>query len=411
MAYSYKNRAVVTGLGIIAPNGIGIEPFWQTLVAGQSAIRKITRFDASGCKSQIAGEVADFDPVKWIPAECKPKRRARHTQFALAAVSLSLRDAALDLTASRLPYPLPISIGVATTSFELVAESVAAVQSRGARAAAPTVISESPPNAVAGAISELLNVPTTTRTFSSACVAGLDAIVHAAELIKRGETDVALAGGTDAPIVPVPFANFDAGGMASRANEAPQSASRPFDNRRDSGVISEGCAILVLENLESALARGATPYLEILGAGSHNDVLGQHCSGFSMTMKQAIIESNLLGADIDYICAWGPSHREIDRIETETIKQVFGPHAKRLAVSSIKGVVGNPISAAGPLMLASCCLAFRNGIIPPTANYEVPDPDCDLDYVPTARPFDLRYAMLNGHGVGGSNTSLVVGKI
>jgi len=411
MGASYRNRVVVTGLGIIAPNGIGIDAFWKSLVAGQSGVRRISRFDVSGWRSQIAGEVPDFDPRRWIAIEHKPQRRARHTQFALAATAMALEDANMRRTDLDLPYPLPIAMGVGTTSFEMVAESLAAIGKGGPRHASPAIITEATPNSVVGAIADFLNVPVSAWTFSSACVAGLDAIAEGSELIRRGEADLVLAGGTDAPISIVPLANFDVGGMASRFNEAPEQASRPFDLRRDSGVISEGCAMLVLENLESAQARGVRPYLELLGAGVHTDMVGRSCSGLELTMKKALAEASLLPADIDYISAWGPGHPEIDRIETEMIKRVFGAHAYRLAVSSIKGVTGNPLAAAGPLMMASCCLAFRHGLIPPTANYEQPDPTCDLDYVPKARPCMLKHALLNGHGVGGSNTSVVMGRL
>jgi len=411
MEFSYKNVVAVTGLGIIAPNGIGIDAFWQSLAAGQSGIRRITRFDVTGWRSQIAGEVRDFDPLQWISAENKPHRRARHTQFALAATVMALRDAGIEPAKLALPYPLPVAVGVATTSFELVAESLAAVARGGPRRAPPTMISESPPNSVAGAIAEFLKVPVSTRTFSSACVAGLDAVADGADTIRRGDADLVVVGGTDASICAVPLANFDSGGMASRCNEDPEHASRPFDRRRDSGVISEGCAMLVLENLESARGRGVRPYLELLGSGVQSDSAGQPCSGFEMTMRKALADAGLLPTDIDYISAWGPGHPEIDRIETEMIKRVFGAHAYKLAVSSIKGVTGNPIAAAGPLMVASCCLAFRHNLIPPTANYEEPDPACDLDYVPKARPSKLKYALVNGHGVGGSNTSMVLGRI
>jgi 3-oxoacyl-[acyl-carrier-protein] synthase II len=411
MGFSYRNRVVVTGLGIIAPNGIGIDAFWESLIAGRSGIRRISRFDVTGWRSQIAGEVPDFDPNQWIPPEYKPKRRARHTQFAMAATKMALEDAGIQIADLELPYPLPVAVGVSTSSFEIIAESVTAVEKRGPRHASPAAYSEAPPNSVAGAIAEFLKVPVSARTFSSACVAGLDAIAEGAESIRRGEADLVLAGGTDAPISVVPLANFDVGGMASRFNETPEEASRPFDRRRDSGVISEGCAMLILENLESARARGVQPYLELLGNGVHTDLGGEPCSGYELTMKKALAEASLLPTDIDYISAWAPGHPEIDRIETEMIKRVFGAHAYRLAVSSIKGAIGNPLAAAGPLMMASCCLAFRHGLIPPTANYKEPDPACDLDCVPKARPSRLKHALLNGHGVGGSNTSMVVGQV
>jgi 3-oxoacyl-[acyl-carrier-protein] synthase II len=395
----------------VAPNGIGLTDFWKSLLAGESGIRRITRFDVSGWRCQIAGEVRDFDPDQWVPPAFKARRRARHTQFALAATEMAFRDAGVNLKELNLPYALPITVGVGTTSFEMVADSLAAIAKNGPRHASPAIITESTPNSVAGAIADFVAVPISARTFSSACVAGMDAIAEGAETIRRGEADIVLSGGTDAPISVVPLANFDVGGMASRHNEAPERASRPFDNRRDSGVISEGCAMLVLENLESARARGADAYLEILGSGMHTDVGGKSCSGFEFSMERALANAGLLCTDIDYISAWAPGHPEVDRVETELIKRVFGEHAYRLAVSSIKGAIGNPLAAAGPLMMASCCLAFRENLIPPTANYEEPDPTCDLDYVPRARKARLRYALLNGHGVGGSNTSIVVGAL
>ncbi len=396
MGYSYKNRVVVTGLGIVAPNGIGIDAFWESLIAGRSGIRRISRFDVTGWRSQIAGEVQDFDPRRWIPAECKPQRRARHTQFAMAATAMAMEDAKLQRADLELPHPLPIAMGVGTTSYEIVADSATAIAKSGPKHASPTVITEATPNSVAGGIADFLNVPVSVHTFASACVAGLDAIAAGADIIRRGESDLVLAGGADAPISPVPLANFDVGGMASRANEAPERASRPFDLRRDSGVISEGGAVLILENLESARARGVQPYLELLGTGVHTDKRGLSCSGWEFTMRTALAEASLLYSDIDYISAWGPGHPEIDRIETDMIKRVFGAHAYHMAVSSIKGVTGNALAAAGPLMLASCCLAFKHNLIPPTANYEEPDPACDLDYA--GGDLELSFARLEGMG-------------
>jgi 3-oxoacyl-[acyl-carrier-protein] synthase II len=404
---------VVTGLGVIAPNGIGIDAFWSTLVAGRSGIKRITRFDASGLKSQIAGEVQDFDPVDYVGAGFKVKRRARHTQFALAATAMALQDAAVNLQQMRLNHALPILIGIGSSSFEMIADSGATVAEKGPRHASPLIIAEGTPHSVGGAISEFVGVPTQCSTFSSACAAGLDAIAEGAERIRRGEADILIAGGTDTPIAMVPHANFDNAGMASRANCVPEEASRPFDKLRDSGVISEGCGMMILENLEHALARGAKPYLEIVGYGVHTDPeADKPCAGFEFSMKKALANAALLPEDIEYICAWGPSHPVIDRVETEMIKRVFGKHAYSLAVSSIKGVTGNPLAAAGPLMLISCCLMFRSDVIVPTANYREPDPECDLDYVPNrARHCAVRYALLNAHGVGGANSALIVKRV
>lgn len=412
MSFYDKNRPVVTGVGVIAPNGIGIDDFWRTLVAGESAIGRITRFDASQLKAQIAGEVSGFDPHTWVDPSFKVTRRARHTQFAMAATAMALQDARIDLRRDRLDHPLPLLIGIGSSSFEMISTSAVAIAGKGPRHATPVLIAECSPHSVAGALAEFLGVPTSCSTFSSACAAGLDAIAAAAERILQGEADLVLAGGTETPISMVPMANFDNAGMASRQNSDPKKASRPFDNKRDSGVISEGCGMLVLENLENALARGVEPYLEVVGWGTHTDEIDKPCSGLEFSMKKALANAALLPEDIEYICAWGPGHPLIDRVETDMIKRVFGRHAYALAVSSIKGVIGNPLAAAGPLMLISCCLAFRHGVVPPTANYEEPDPNCDLDYVPgTGRPSAVRYALLNAHGVGGANTSMIVKRI
>jgi 3-oxoacyl-[acyl-carrier-protein] synthase II len=413
MKFSNRNRAVITGLGVVAPNGIGVENFWRTLVAGQSGIGRITRFDPSGMKSQIAGEVKDFDPYKYVGSGLKPKRRARHTQFAMAATAMAMEDAGIDLERDPLRQSLPVMMGVGSSSFEIIADSGVAVAARGARHASPTLIAESSPHSVAGALSELLAFPTRCRTFSSACAAGFDAVGEAAECIRRGEADVVVAGGTDSPISMVPLANFDNAGMSSRRNETPETACRPFDRTRDSGVLSEGSGVLIVENLEHAVARGAKPYLEIAGYGVHTDPDPEKpCSGFELSMKAALANAAALPEDVDYICAWGPGHPVIDRVETEMIKRVFGKHAYSLFVSSIKGVIGNPLSAAGPMMLISCCLMFRHGLIPPTANYQEPDPECDLHYVPNvARRCRVRCALVNAHGVGGANSALIVKRV
>lgn len=410
MKFGNRNRVVITGLGAIAANGIGKDEFWKTLVAGESAISGITHFDASGLKSQIAGEVKGFDPYNYIESSFKVKRRARHTQFAVVATAMALRDAGLNAKKLNLNHPIPVLVGVGSSSFEMIADSAIAIAKKGARHATPVLIAECSPNSVTGAVAEYLAVPTQCMTYSTACAAGLDAIAGGVERIRRGEADMVIAGGTETPISMVPLANFDNAGMASRRNADPEKASRPFDKLRDSGVISEGCGMVVLENLEHALARGARPYLEVIGYGTESDLEPEKpCSGFEFSMKKALANAAILPRDIDYICAWGPSHPLIDRIETEMIKQVFGAYAYSLAMSSIKGVTGNPLAAAGPLMLISCALMFRHDLIPPTANYEVPDPDCDLDCVPNvARPQKVRYALLNAHGVGGANSTMIL---
>jgi 3-oxoacyl-[acyl-carrier-protein] synthase II len=414
-----SNRVVITGLGIVAPNGIGKDAFWKTLVLGESGIGPITRFDASRLRSRIAGEVKNFDPNQ-IPSavRLKVRRKARHTQFAMAATAMALEDASIEMDpASPMASPgaplLPLFLGLGCSSLEMISDDVTAIHEGGPRHASPYIISEAIPNSVTGAIAQMLGVPTQSFTYSTACAAGLDAVGAAYQWIREGKSDIAIAGGTESQLAMLPMANFDNAGMSSRRNEEPQKASRPFDLTRDSGVLSEGCGVVILENLESAMARGVEPYLEIRGYGNQTDPDPQKPgSGFEHSMRQALSNASWLPTDVDYISAWGPGHPVIDRIETEMIKKVFGKHAYRLSVSSIKGVIGNPISAAGPLMLAGCSLMFRHGLIPPTANYEVPDPECDLDYVPkVARPARVNRALLNAHGVGGANSAMVVQRV
>lgn len=410
-----KNRVVVTGIGVVAPNGIGKEAFWETLVSGKSGIKPITRFDASKLRCQIAGEVSGFEANTFVPSRLKPKRLPLHTQFAVAAMSMALKDAKLDPATdlNNIESGLPVVVGIGSSSFEMIASDGALIASNGPKCANPLVIAEATPNSVGAALSKFLEVPTRCSTFATACAAGLDAIAEGFEKIKNDEAEIVIAGAAETPIAMVPMANFDNAKMCSRQNENPARASRPFDIKRDSGVISEGGCIVILENIEHAIARGIDPYLEISGYATYNDPPSTEPGiGLEQSMRIAMANSGTLSQDVDYICAWAPSHPVMDRIETEMIKKVFKEHAYKIPVTSIKGVIGNPLSAAGPLMLAACCLTVRNNLVTPTANYEYPDPSCDLDYVPgRARHFNGKTILLNAHGVGGSNSTMIVRRL
>jgi len=406
-----RNRVVITGMGILAPNGIGNDEFWESLVAGRSGIAPITLFDASDLKSRIAGEVKNFDPHDYIEPELKPKRMARHTQFAYAAAMMALEDAGLEVSEADLPSPTPVVVGVSTSAMDIIERSISNFAERGENGISPTAVGALTPQAAANVIADRIGVHAHASTVSSACPSGLDALAIAANMIESGAAELAIAGGADAPITKHTFAAFIATGMSSCRNGEPERASRPFDLERDSGVISEGAGMFVLEDLERAEARGARPYLEINGyARQRDDIPENPGSGLLGSMRLALANSGRSIDAIDYICAYGPGHPVLDAAEVRYIKEVFGERAYSIPISSIKGVTGNPLAAGGPLQVAACALSFRDQIIPPTANYELPDPDCDLDFVPRPRKAKLDSILLNVRGLGGSASSLVVSR-
>ncbi|MCF7848143.1 MAG: beta-ketoacyl-[acyl-carrier-protein] synthase family protein [Kiritimatiellales bacterium] len=406
-----SNRVVITGLGILAANGIGKEAFWKTLLAGESGIGPITLFDASKLGCRIAGEVSDFNPRDYIDAKYKPQRMARFTQLTLAATRMALDDAAVhkDLNGSI----VPVIFGVSTSAAEVIETQVLRINKRGADSCSPNAAISSLPQAAAGAITNLLGINTQAMTVSTGCPAGLDAIALAADRIRTGKADVAITGGADAPITELTVATFNMARMISKNNAVPHKASRPFDLLRDGGVIAEGAGVIILENLEHARARGATIYVEISGFGCGGDPPGgTPGEGLATSMQTALANAGKRAEDIDHISAHGPSDEDLDFIETKMIKKVFGNRAYAIPVNSIKGATGNPLAAAGAQQLIACALSMTRNVIPPTTNYENPDPLCDLDYIPrTPRKMVCNSAMINNHGFGGSNSSLIVERV
>ena len=405
-----RNRVVVTGMGILAPNGSGLKAFWRSLVKGESGIGPITLFDATGFRTRIAGEVKDFDPLDYMPAQWKPRRMARHTQLAFAATQMALRNANFSPTGKSHGFVLPVCIGVSTSALDVIEKGFHELQDRGPRRVNSGVVSNCQPQAAAHLIAEKLGVETQATTISSACPSGIDAIALAVERIRRGEAEVALAGGADAPVTPLTMASFASAGLSSFANSEPTRASRPYDQGSDSGVISEGAGVLVLESFEHAVSRGARIHLEICGYAAQMDHdPDDPCVGLESTMRLSLTNARRNPRDIDYLCSYGPGHPSLDVSEVKMIRRVFGDHAKRLPISSIKGVTGNPLSAAGPFQLITCALAFAHGTIPPTANHDAPILGCDLDFVPgKARKALLNCALINVRGLGGGNSSMVV---
>jgi 3-oxoacyl-[acyl-carrier-protein] synthase II len=407
-----RNRVVVTGIGILAPNGIGLEAFWESLLAGRSGIGPITLFDATDFKSRIAGEVKNFNPLDYIEPELKPKRMARHTQLAYAATMMALRDAGLDPDNLKLPSPTPVVIGVSTSAIDVIESVYFSLQNKGPNRAPTTSSAASIPQAAANTIADRIGASANAATVSSACPSGLDALADAAAIIRAGDADVAIAGGADAPITALTMSSFIASGLSSCRNGEPEKASRPFDLERDTGVISEGAGVFILENLERAEARGARAYLEICGYGKQRDLdTSKPWSALENSMNLALANASRTPPDVHYISAYGPGHPLLDAVEVDAIKKVFGQRAFSIPVSSIKGVTGNALAAGGPFQVAASALCIRDQLIPPTANYETEDPRCDLDFVPNrARRAKVDCVLVNVRGLGGSASSLIVNR-
>lgn len=408
-----NRRVVVSGIGIVAANGIGLDAFWKTILAGESGIGPITLFDTEELSTRIAGEVRNFNPQDYIDPALKPQRMARFTQLALAATRLAISDAGLNTAEMCRMEPVAVVMGVSTSATDVIERQVLRIHLHGRKSASPFCAIASLPQAAGGAISSTIGARTQILTISTGCPSGLDAIAFAASQVRSGKFDLAIAGGADAPLTLLSVATFCASNTMSTRNDAPAKASRPFDLHRDGGVMAEAAGIVVIESLDSALARGRKPYLEIRGQGSCADAdPRQPARGLMDSMLAAIANSGIRPSDVEHISAHGPSDPLLDRVETAMIKDVLGRWAYRIPVSSIKGVTGNPLGAAGPLQLAACALCMRDGLIPPTANYEAPDPQCDLDYAPgPPRRGHPRFALINNHGFGGSNSSMVVGRI
>lgn len=410
-----NKRVVVTGLGVLAANGIGVDEFWRTLLAGESGIGPITLFDASEHHIKCAGEVKNFDLRKLVPFPVKPKRMGRHTQLALAAARMALEDAGL------CPWEggtdsakkLPLFVGVSSSSMDPLELGMTQLHTRGAKAVSPYVLGASQPQGIASVLSESFQIIERVTTISTACAAGSDALGAAYQFIHEGRSDILLVGGADAPIASIAIGIFGSTGMVPDWKGDPKKACRPFDMNRQGGMVAEGSAFFVLESLEHALARGATPYLEIVGHGSSIDPHGEViCRGMEQAMKDALANARTLPSEIDYVCAHAPGDESIDLYESEVIKECIGTTHPRVPVSSIKGVTGSPLAAAGPMQLVACAMMMKHNVIPPTANCDDLDPACGIDVVHgQARYSNINKAIMNVHGMGGTNSALVIQRV
>ena len=409
-----QKRVVVTGVGCISPLGHDVNSTWENIVAGKSGVGQISKFDTTDYKTTFAAEVKDFDP-KAVFGRREARRMDMVSMFALVAAKQAVENAGLeinDANRERIGAVIGTGIGGIGTLFE----NVKTLLEQGPSRVSPFLVPRMLPDTPGGMVAIEFGIKATNMAVVTACATGTNAVGESAEIIRRGQADVILAGGTEASIVPIAFAGMIVMGALSSRNDDPQRASRPFDANRDGFVMGEGAAILVLESLEHAQARGAHILAEVAGYGSTNDAYhisapSENGAGAALCMKAALDQAGMGGKEIDYINAHGTSTALNDKGETAAIKTVFGDHAYTLAVSSTKSMTGHLLGGAGALEALFCVKAIQEGVLPPTINYETPDPECDLDYVPnSARATRVDNVMSNSFGFGGHNATIILSR-
>ena len=409
-----QRRVVITGVGAVTPVGNTAEEFWQALLEGRSGIGPITRFDATGFETRIAGELKGFDPLKYIDKK-DDRKFDPFLKYAVACAVMAVEDAALKtdrVDATR----FGVLVGSGIGGLETLLDNYEALRTKGPDRVSPFLIPMLIVNMASGAISMRLGAKGPNTAVVTACATGNHAIGDAAKIIQRGDADVMIAGGAEAIIIPLAIAGFAQMKAMSTRNDDPTHASRPFDAERDGFVCGEGAGIMVLESLEHASRRGARIYAEVVGYGMTGDA--HHMTapdpegdGAARAMSAALRDAGLDPSAVGYINAHGTSTPYNDKFETLAIKRVFGEHARKLAVSSTKSMTGHLLGAAGGIEAIATTFAIHHGMLPPTINYEKPDPDCDLDYVPNhARKQEVEVALSNAFGFGGTNATLAFRK-
>lgn len=408
-----ERRVVVTGLGTISPNGNDVEIMWDNVVSGTSGIDVLTRVDHSELSASAAAEVKDFDPTNFIDKK-DARKMDLFTQYAVAAARMAVNDAELTIDENNADR-VGVWVGSGIGGMATLEDQHTKLMEKGPRRISPFFVPMMIPDMAAGQVSIQLGAKGINSCTTTACASGANSIGDAYKAIERGDADYMIAGGTEAPITKLAFAGFSSM-KALSTNDDPKKASRPFDKDRDGFVMGEGAGILVLETLESALDRGAHIYGEIVGYAATGDAYhitapAENGEGAARAMQQAVQDAGISFKDVDYINAHGTSTELNDKYETQAIKDVFGDHARKLAVTSTKGVTGHLLGAAGGVESVISVKAIDDGIIPPTVNYETPDPDCDLDYVPNEpRKQDVNIVLSNSLGFGGHNATLIFKK-
>ena len=413
-----RKRVVVTGLGIIAPSGIGLEEFWRNISGGVSVTKKVTNFDVSQFNSKIAAQVDDFIPQKFGLSAKAAARMDRYVQFAVTAAQMAVEHAALDF--SRVDKKRAgVILANAISGTKYMEEEFLRVTNNGKepidpRLVSPDLYDASMFNTPSSEISNLWKLNGICTTVSTGCTAGTDSVGLSFEMIQDGRQDVIITGASEAPLTPITFGAFDVVNVLSTLNDEPAKASRPFDLKRNGFVISEGCGILILEELEHALRRKAEIYAEVLGYGTCNNAfhmtdLPADGEAMAECIKLALEDANITTDKIGYINAHGSSTKQNDIFETAAYKKVFQDLAYKIPISSFKSMFGHPLAAANALELVACALMFKHDFLPPTINQEIPDPQCDLDYIPNkGREEKVDYILKTSSGFSGLHSSLIL---
>jgi 3-oxoacyl-[acyl-carrier-protein] synthase II len=411
MSRDPARRAVITGMGAITPIGNTVEEYWANLTAGVSGVARITSYDPTGEDVQIAAEVKGFEPRDWMDFKAA-RRMARFSQLAVAAARQAIDASGLEISdANRDDIAVVVNTGGG--GLEEVAQGERTYRERGGSRVSPFMVPMLSPSMAACQISIQNQIRGPVVTSVAACASGVQAFIEAQRLIEHGDADVVITGGTESAIMPVAFAALANMGALSKRNDDPTAASRPFDANRDGFVFGEAAGVVVVESAEHAARRGASPVAEVVGGAMTGDAF--HISapepsggGAARAMQRALRDAEVEPEEVDYVVAHGTSTPLNDATETRAIHAAFGDHAPRLALSSNKSMIGHTLGAAGAMSALAAVLAIRDGLIPPTINYETPDPDCDLDYVPNqARKATVDVAIINGFGFGGQNAVAV----
>ena len=404
-------RVVVTGLGAVSPLGIGVPALWEGLVAGRSGVRRVQHFDTENLPVKIAAEVPDFDPKAFMDPK-SVRRMDRFAHFAIAGTREALADAKLEITDENRDR-VAVVMNTGGGGIPTIESNVTAMAMHGPSRVGPLVIPMFAPNMASSQVSIAYGIQGPTITSAAACASGVQAFVDAVRLLQAGEADVVVTGGTEAGITPVALTSLANMHALSRRNDDPEGASRPFDRERDGFVFGEGAGVLILETEEHAVRRGASVYAEALGGALTSDAFHLTAPepsgrGARKAMTNALKRAEMEPHELDYIAAHATATQIGDIAETLAIKEALGDHARRVAISANKSMIGHLLGAAGAISAVACILAIRDGVVPPTINLDYPDPDCDLDYIPhVARKMSVRAAMVNGFGFGGQNASTI----
>jgi 3-oxoacyl-(acyl-carrier-protein) synthase len=397
-----RRRVKITGIGPVTPAGIGRENFFAGINETLSRVREISRFDPRSGPF-IGAEVVDFKLSDWVSDTTNPKRIPRQTQFAIAGVMLALADAGLSIEDVQGADPVVVN-GSALQDPEITHRTYSGVALKGPRYAIPAAIYDAGPASITSAVAKLLNTKCRTIALHSACCAGLDSIGHGTEMIASGQAEIAFCCGTEAPLFNQPMLELTSARLSPRNARKPMEMGRPFDLWRNTGVIGEGACVVILEAEESP----RRAYAWVGGYAYGNDESGKSGNGLSSTMKMALANAQCSAASIDFINAWGPGHREIDAEEADCLWRLFGERLRSIPAASLKGAIGNPLAAAGSIQVASTALSLRTGRIPPTVNWDTPDPECPLNLSSTFRDVGCTTSLVNAHGLCGTNASMVL---